>query len=120
MRDSSDINLLLIPSISSNELPSNLKVVLTGFGRVGHGAREILDLLPITEVSPEEFLYQEFDSPVYTQLELEDYYVARNGGEFDKKEFLVSVHISCVYLLKGGIRFLTKIWKKLVCCAGCG
>jgi len=69
------------------ELPSNLKVVLTGYGRVGHGAREILDLLPITEVSPEEFLNQEFDSPVYTQLELEDYYTARNGGEFDKKEF---------------------------------
>lgn len=73
--------------LKSIELPSNLKVVLTGFGRVGHGAREILDLLPITEVSPEEFLYQEFDSPVYTQLELEDYYVAKNGGEFDKKEF---------------------------------
>ena len=28
MRDSSDINLLLIPSISSNELPSNLKTSL--------------------------------------------------------------------------------------------
>lgn len=69
------------------ELPQNLKVVLTGFGRVGHGAREILDLLPITEVSPEEFLNQEFDSPVYTQLELEDYYISKNGGEFDKKEF---------------------------------
>lgn len=69
------------------ELPSNMRVVLTGFGRVGHGAREVLDLLPITEVSPEEFLNQEFDFPVFTQLELEDYYTARNGGEFDKKEF---------------------------------
>lgn len=69
------------------ELPSNMRVVLTGFGRVGHGAREILDLLPITEVSPEEFLNQEFGFPVFTQLELEDYYTARSGGEFDKKEF---------------------------------
>lgn len=73
--------------LKSIELPSKMKVVLTGYGRVGHGAREILDLLPITEVSPEEFLNQEFDFPVYTQLELEDYYTARNGGEFDKKEF---------------------------------
>ena len=69
------------------ELPANTKIVLTGFGRVGHGAREILDLLPITEVSPEEFLNKKFDSPVYTQLELEDYYDPKNGGEFDKKEF---------------------------------
>lgn len=76
--------------LKSIELPSNMKVVLTGYGRVGHGAREILDLLPITEVSPEEFLNQEFDFPVYTQLELEDYYTARNGGEFDKKEFYSS------------------------------
>ncbi|MEJ6615462.1 MAG: NAD(P)-dependent oxidoreductase [Crocinitomicaceae bacterium] len=69
------------------ELPSNTKIVLTGYGRVGHGAREILDLLPITEVSPSEFLKEKFDSPVYTQLELEDYYEAKKGGEFDKKEF---------------------------------
>ena len=69
------------------ELPSDLKIVLTGFGRVGHGAREILDLLPIKEVSPEEFLNQEFNSPVYTQLELEDYYTSINGSDFDKNEF---------------------------------
>ena len=69
------------------ELPANSKIVLTGYGRVGHGAREILDLLPITEVTPEEFLKKKFDSPVYTQLELEDYYDAKNGSEFDKKEF---------------------------------
>jgi saccharopine dehydrogenase (NAD+, L-lysine-forming) len=72
------------------ELPANTKIVLSGYGRVGHGAREILDLLPITEVSPQEFLKEKFDSPVYTQLELEDYYDAKNGGEFDKKEFYSS------------------------------
>ena len=43
--------------------------------------------MPITEVTPEEFLKKKFDSPVYTQLELEDYYDAKNGSEFDKKEF---------------------------------
>lgn len=69
------------------KLPSNAKIVLTGFGRVGHGAREILNLLPIKEVSPEEFLSQEFDSPVYSQLEVEDYYAKRDGSEFNKSEF---------------------------------
>ncbi len=68
-------------------LPNNTRVVLTGFGRVGHGAREIMSLLPITEVTPEEYLTKEFDFPVYTHLEVEDYYVKRNGKEFDKTEF---------------------------------
>ncbi|MCH2225347.1 MAG: NAD(P)-dependent oxidoreductase, partial [Crocinitomicaceae bacterium] len=58
-------------------LPKGAKVVLTGFGRVGHGAREILNLLPIKEVTPEEYLTKEFDSAVYTHLEVEDYYERR-------------------------------------------
>ena len=72
------------------KLPSDAKIVLTGFGRVGHGAREILDLLPVTEISPEEFLTGTFNSAVYTHLELEDYYERREGGEFDKQEFYSS------------------------------
>lgn len=69
------------------DLPSNTKIVLTGFGRVGHGAREILDLLPIKEVTPEEYLTQDFNEPVYTHLEVEDYYAKRDGSEFVKSEF---------------------------------
>lgn len=71
-------------------LPSNAKILLTGFGRVGHGAREILDLLPIKEVSPEEFLSQEFSTAVFAHLEVEDYYVRKDGSEFDKSEFYQS------------------------------
>jgi hypothetical protein len=68
-------------------LPNHFRVVLTGFGRVGHGAREILELLPIKEVTPEEYLSKEFDEPVYTQLDVEDYYGRLDGSEFVKKEF---------------------------------
>lgn len=68
-------------------LPADTKIVLTGFGRVGHGAREILDLLPIKEVTPEEFKTKQFDSAVFTHLELEDYYGRRDGGEYSKSEF---------------------------------
>ena len=71
-------------------LPSNTKIVLSGFGRVGHGAREIINLLPIREVSPEEFISKEFDTPVFTHLEAEDYYGRKDGGEFDKAEFYKS------------------------------
>jgi len=69
------------------KLPENFKVVLTGFGRVGHGAREIIDLLPIMEVSPEEFLSQTYNKPVYAQLNVEDYNARVDGAPFDKKAF---------------------------------
>ena len=68
-------------------LPDNTKIVLSGFGRVGHGAREILDLLPIKEVSPEEYLNEDFNSAVYSQLEVGDYYERKDDSEFNKKEF---------------------------------
>jgi len=74
-------------------LPADTKIVVTGFGRVGNGAREILDLLPIKEVSPEEFLNQTFSSPVFTQLEVEDYYGRKDGKPFDKKEFYTNPSI---------------------------
>ncbi len=67
--------------------PKDLKLVLTGFGRVGYGAREIMDLLPFTEVSPEEFLSEKFDTPVFTHLEIEDYYKRKDGKLFSKQEF---------------------------------
>jgi len=69
------------------QLPNDMKIVLTGFGRVGHGAREVMDLLPITEVSPEEFLTQNFDGPVFTHLDVEDYYTRIDGTPFEKSDF---------------------------------
>lgn len=68
-------------------LPKNFKMVLTGFGRVGHGAREIMNLLPINEVSPEEYLNKQFETPVYSHLEVEHYFKKKDGTEFIRKEF---------------------------------
>lgn len=69
------------------QLPSDTRIVLTGFGRVGFGAREIMNLLPIMEVSPEEFLSQTYQEPVFTHLDVEDYFARKDGGSFVKKEF---------------------------------
>ena len=67
-------------------LPKDFKVVLTGFGRVGHGAREILELLPIKEVSAEQFS-DVHNEPVFTQLEVQDYYAHKDGIPFNKPQF---------------------------------
>lgn len=69
------------------KLPANTKIVLTGFGRVGHGAREIMDLLPIEEVDKESFLNREFDKAVFTHLDVDDYNERISDGGFDKAEF---------------------------------
>jgi saccharopine dehydrogenase (NAD+, L-lysine-forming) len=68
-------------------LPNDAKFVLTGFGRVGYGAREIMDLLPIKEVTPEEYTEKAFDGPIFTQLEVEDYYERIDGKPFFRKDF---------------------------------
>lgn len=72
------------------KLPAGTKIVATGFGRVGYGAREIFDRLGLKEVKPEAFLTEIFDEPVYTQLRVEDYYAKADGSAFDKSAFFES------------------------------
>lgn len=64
-----------------------LKIVLTGSGRVGNGAVEILDALRIKNVGVAQFLTESFSEPVYVQLESKDYHVRTAGGGFSREEF---------------------------------
>lgn len=65
----------------------NLKIILTGAGRVGSGAKEILDLLKIKEVSTESFLKESFSVPVYAQFNSKDCYRRKSDGGFSREEF---------------------------------
>jgi hypothetical protein len=69
------------------QIPSNFKLVLTGWGRVGKGARELLKLLRIKEVEPSEFLNQHFVEPVFTHLDVHDYNAHKSGKPFNREEF---------------------------------
>jgi saccharopine dehydrogenase (NAD+, L-lysine-forming) len=73
--------------LSLVKLPQQMRVVVTGFGRVGHGAEEILKLLPLRRVTEAEFLSESFNEPVYTHLDTEEYYVRKDKGGFDKADF---------------------------------
>ncbi|WP_026976670.1 NAD(P)-dependent oxidoreductase [Flavobacterium tegetincola] len=64
-----------------------IKVVLTGSGKVGMGAKEILDAMKMKQVAPQDFLTKKYDSAVYTQIEVDDYYKRLDGGAFVKSEF---------------------------------
>jgi len=67
-----------------------LRIVLTGHGRVSSGAVKNLHDIGIRQVSPAEFLEQDFPEAVFTQLHASDYAVHRDGGNFDKSHFYAS------------------------------
>ena len=73
--------------LSLVKLPAAMRVVVTGFGRVGHGAEEILKLLPLRRVTEADFLSENYSEPVYTHLDTADYYVRKDRGGFDKADF---------------------------------
>lgn len=66
---------------------SNIKIVLTGTGRVGQGAKEILDHLKIKKVSVEDFLNTNFTEAVYVQLDVLDYCERIDGKHLGKLDF---------------------------------
>ena len=50
------------------ELKPGLKILVTGEGRVAHGAMETLSICNLVQVTPEDFLTREFDVPVVCQI----------------------------------------------------
>jgi hypothetical protein len=65
----------------------NIKIALTGGGRVANGAIETLSALRIRKVTPEEFLMASFREPVYCQLNPRDYVERPNDHNFDLNDF---------------------------------
>ncbi len=76
----------LIAELKKIKLP-NIKIVLTGKGRVSNGAKEMLDGMQLKEVSPDAFLNQTFNVPVYTQLDVLDYNKRKDGQQLDMYDF---------------------------------
>lgn len=65
----------------------NVKIVVAGSGRVAHGLLEIMNLMGIHEVEPEDYLIRRFSYPVYTQLKGADLYKNRTTDKYSRVEF---------------------------------
>lgn len=78
------------------KLPANTKIIATGFGRVGKGAREIFEAIGLKEVEAEAYKTQTFNEAVFTQIEADEYTKRADGQPFDKNAFYKdgSGHIS--------------------------
>ena len=68
------------------QLP-NFRTVLTGTGRVASGAAKVLEDMGVQKVPPKEYLNNDYENAVYTQLACQDYVSKKDGGAFENNEF---------------------------------
>ncbi len=65
----------------------NIKILLTGTGKVAYGAKEILDHLGIKQVSDALYLTADFTEPVYVMADVMEYNKRADGKVGDKYAF---------------------------------
>ena len=76
----------LIHTYFGLKLP-NIKIAVTGSGRVAHGILEVMNLMEVIEVEKEEYLYRNFSYPVYVQLKGSDLYAHKTTGGYNRDHF---------------------------------
>lgn len=65
----------------------NVKIAVTGSGRVAHGIIEVMNLVGIHEVEPDDYLKRRFAYPVFTQLKGADLYKHKETGTYSREQF---------------------------------
>ncbi|MGN6342678.1 MAG: NAD(P)-dependent oxidoreductase [Ginsengibacter sp.] len=107
----------LIHTYFGLKLP-NIKVAVTGSGRVAHGILEIMNLMEIHETDPDEFKSTEFTYPVYVHLKGADLYLNKLTGTYTRKEFhehpeyyrcLFSDYVAETDILLNGVYWYDKV-----------
>ncbi len=76
----------LIDELNQIELP-NIKILLTGSGKVAKGAQEMLDAMHIRSVSVEDYLTNDFDETVYCKIDVLDYNKRKDGKILNNQDF---------------------------------
>ena len=89
-----------------------IKIAVTGSGRVAHGILEIMNLMDVQEVEPDEFLDRDFQYPTYVHLKGNDLYRHQTTGKYNRDDFhahpdqyTCTFHQYCAYtdILMNGI-----------------
>jgi len=71
------------------KFPKGYKMVVTGRGRVAHGAIEIVEQLDIKKLDVDEYLAYDGDDAVYCHIDIDSYVKHKEGKPFDFKDFRV-------------------------------
>ena len=87
----------LIHTYFGLKLP-RIKVAITGSGRVAHGLLEVMNLMGLIEVEPDEFLERDFEYPVFVQLKGSDLYRHKTTGTYNRIDFHQHPqHYHCIF-----------------------
>jgi hypothetical protein len=65
----------------------NIKIAVTGSGRVAHGILEIMNLLDVQQVEPEDYIKRKYAYPVYLHLKGGELYTHKETGNYDRTLF---------------------------------
>ncbi|MFD0836851.1 NAD(P)-dependent oxidoreductase [Mariniflexile aquimaris] len=76
----------LIEQLNKISVP-NIKILLTGSGKVANGAQEMLDAMHIKSVSVNDYLNKTFNEPVYCKIDVLDYNKRKDGKVIDMYDF---------------------------------
>jgi alanine dehydrogenase len=88
----------LIHTYFGLKLPA-VKIAVTGSGRVAHGILEIMNLMGVIEVEPDEYLARDFSYPVFTQLKGALLYERIDNEKYDRDDFHANAHLyRCIFL----------------------
>ena len=79
----------LIGELRKLKLP-NIKILLTGRGRVGNGAREMMDAMNLKKVNVGEYLEEDFNEAVYCQIDASEYNKRKDGVRGNKPDFFAN------------------------------
>lgn len=64
-----------------------IKIAITGSGRVAHGILEIMNLMDVQQVEPDEFKSRKYAYPVYVHLKGKDLYQRKDNGTYERNDF---------------------------------
>jgi alanine dehydrogenase len=76
----------LIHTYFGLKLP-NIKIAVTGSGRVAHGILEIMNLMGVIEVEKEDYKRRDFTYPVYVQTKGSDLYRHKEEKPYSREHF---------------------------------
>ena len=65
----------------------NIKIAITGSGRVAHGILEIMNLMDVQQVEPDEYTSRAYAYPVYVHLKGGDLYRHKATHTYDRNDF---------------------------------
>ena len=101
----------LIHTYFGLKLPA-IKIAVTGSGRVAHGIVEVMNLLDVQEVEPDEYLENNYAYPVYVHLKGSDLYTHSETKTYKRTAFhkapqefdcLFKNYLHCTDVLLNGV-----------------